>query len=126
MGGLLQLPVAKFGQCMVTPSQVGLVTECSVALLLLEQPESDRRDACTCHAADYRDTHRESRILIIDCEGEQHVFPVVTKVLTDMLGFNLAQIISDGVSCTRLQGNILKLTERGNARAALIRRLGRC
>lgn len=125
MGDLLSLKVVQAGQCMVTPAQIGLVTEISVALLLLEQPKAGTQCDCSCHAADLRNTEVESRILITDCEGNQHVFRILTTVLRQMLQDRLLRVQSDGVTCTRLQGTILKSTEKGNARAAMIRRLGR-
>lgn len=125
MGALLRLPVTKSGQCLVSPVCVGLVTETSVALLLLEQPDVEHRDKCSCHAADLRATHVQSRILITDCDGNQHVFAVLTSVLHRMLGIDWLYEVTDGVSCTQLQGTILKPTPKGNAWAAQLRQLGR-
>jgi hypothetical protein len=126
MGALLQLPVAKHGSCIVKPEKLGLVTESSVALLLLEQPQDKDPDYCTCHAADLRSLDCESRILITDCEGVQHVFRVQTSALQKLLelGF-LKRMEPDGLTCTKLQGVILKTTERGNAHAAMLREVGR-
>lgn len=124
MGAILQLPITKCGQCLISPAQVGLVTEISVALLLLEQPEVIDRHDSSCHAADYRPRVHESRIIITDSDGEQHVFNVLSSVLKEMLEHGLLRERTDGVSCTKLQGAILKLSEQGTARADMIRRLG--
>ena len=126
MGALLQLPVAEHGSCIVKPDQLGLVTEPSVALLLLEQPDEQDRDHCTCHAADLRKLDYESRILITDCEGEQHVFRVLTSALQNLLQAGLVcSQEPGGLTCTKLQGTILKTTQKGNTHAAMLRKVGK-
>lgn len=113
MGALLSRNVVHAGLCMITPEQVGLIQQPPIALLLLDQPEAERQDECTCHAADLRATHVQSRILITDRNGKTHVFAVVTDLLQEMLSFGWLQEMTDGVSCTRLQGTILMVYSKG-------------
>jgi hypothetical protein len=120
MGALLTLPVARDGQCLIDPKKVGLITESNIAMLLLAQPVPENRDVCTCHSADYRATHEQSRIIIVDCEGEQHVFEVLTSILEILLTAGYLHEKTDGIKCTKLQGATLKSTDRGNDRAAII------
>lgn len=125
MRAVLKLPVVNAGYCLVPPKSVGLVTDTTAALLLMEQPEKEDRDSCSCHAADLRDGI-ESRILITDCDGEIHAFPVLTSVLESLLEYEQARKVQDDLRCGRLNGTTVKLTEKGNARAAMLRKLGRC
>ena len=126
MTGLSTVRVVTSGKCLVSPASVGLITEVSIALLLMQQPDAQGRSECTCHAADLRSTHHQSRILITDCEGEQHVFPILTSTLSEMLRLGWLQPSGDdGISCTRLQGTILKITSKGNFRAEFLRKIPR-
>lgn len=126
MAGLSTVKVVTDGKCLVSPASVGLITEVSIALLLMQQPDVPKRGECTCHAADLRSTHKQSRILIIDSDGRQHVFPILTSTLGEMLRLGwLYPSGDDGISCTRLQGTILKITPKGNLRAEFLRKIPR-
>jgi hypothetical protein len=68
--------------------------------------------------------HDQSRILIADCDGNLHVFPVLTSVLKTMREQGLLQESAEDIRHSKLQGVTLKSTEKGNARADMIRRIG--
>jgi hypothetical protein len=123
MGVVLKLPIVNAGHCLVSPDRVGLVTDTTAALLLMEQPEAKRWHSCSCHAADLREGN-ESHILITDCDGEVYDFLVRTSVLESLLRQELAHKVQDDLRCSRCQGTILKLTDKGNRRAAMFRNLG--
>lgn len=123
MGGLLLKHIVNNGFCQVSPAQIGVVRDVPLALLLMLQPESIRRDACSCHAGDLR-IDALSRILIVDREGGIHPFRVLTETLTALVECKFAYETAAEFHCRVIEGITLKLTPVGITHAERISRMG--
>ena len=90
---------------------LGVITRPSVAAGILFVRKGEKE--LFCRAADLIRTDTESRILIA-ANDEVHVFQVLSSVLTLLLDFKMVSISAPEFKTNRLQGDILRLTQRGS------------